>query len=206
MFGAQILESARRQGDAVHACSLPWTASPRVTEVFGDEAGEDLLVAVADALRSATRASDVVARWDTDVFVVLGPGRGVGGAADRAPDRRRADGPHLPVGTGPPGDGRRLRCWRPGMPGHIDSLLQQADDSRGQAPVDAPAGRRPPAPGSGHGRRAADGPPRRGPGTRCGSLLRCELTPFSRGRAEVAQHDRLGRRPLPRAGVFSCRG
>ena len=127
MFGVQILEAARRQGDAVHCLFLAVDGLPRVTEVFGAEAGEDLLVAAADALRSATRATDVVARWDTDVFVVLGPGRGT-----PVPQIERRITEGLTVLTGPVGPGPRVMAAGALLPpwdsGTIDSLLHQGSE------------------------------------------------------------------------------
>ena len=128
MFGVQILEAARRQGDAVHCLFLAVDGLPRVTDVFGAEAGEDLLVATADALRSVTRATDVVARWDTDVFVVLGPGRGT-----PVPqiERRVTEGLSVltpPAGAGPwvMAAGVLLPPWDAGT---IDSLLHKGAEA-----------------------------------------------------------------------------
>ncbi len=124
MFGVQILEAARRQGDAVHCLFLAVDGLPRVTEVFGVEAGEDLLVATADALRSVTRATDVVARWDTDVFVVLGPGRGA-----PVPQIERRVTEDLSVLIAPAGPGPRVMAagllLLPWDAGTIDSLLDK---------------------------------------------------------------------------------
>jgi diguanylate cyclase (GGDEF)-like protein len=123
MFAVQILEAARRQGDAVHCMFLAVDGIPRVTEAFGDEAGEDLLVAAADALRVSTRATDVVARWDTDVFVVLGPGRGT--PVLQIERRVTAGLPMLTV----PGPGPRVLAAGALLPpwdaGTIDSLLHK---------------------------------------------------------------------------------
>jgi GGDEF domain-containing protein len=124
MFAVQILEAARRQGDAVHCLFLAVDGISHVTEVFGDEAGEDLLVAAADALRVTTRATDVVARWDTDVFVVLGPGRGT---PVLQIERRVTAG--LPMLTAPAGPGPRVMAaaalLAPWDAGTIDSLLHK---------------------------------------------------------------------------------
>lgn len=77
MLGQQIVENARRSGDAVHCVYVDIDQLRHVNEVAGHEAGDDVVVAVADALRSITRATDVVARWGGDEFCVVGPGPGM---------------------------------------------------------------------------------------------------------------------------------
>lgn len=66
-----MIDQARRQGEAVH-CMMVGVDVPHDAAADGDT----LLVAVAEALRGATRTTDVIARWDGDEFIVLGPGTG----------------------------------------------------------------------------------------------------------------------------------
>jgi diguanylate cyclase (GGDEF)-like protein len=77
MLGTQIVEHSRREGDAVHCVFVDVTSLANVNAESGAEAGDAVLVAVADALRGVTRATDVVARWGGDQFCVLGPGPGM---------------------------------------------------------------------------------------------------------------------------------
>jgi diguanylate cyclase (GGDEF)-like protein len=71
-----MMDLARRQGEAVHCVVVDVDARRGITQSRGTSTGDDLLGAVAEALRAATRTTDVIARWDGDEFVVLGPGTG----------------------------------------------------------------------------------------------------------------------------------
>jgi diguanylate cyclase (GGDEF)-like protein len=76
LLGGQVLEAARRHGDAVHCLVLDIDALGVVNHELGRLVGDEVLVSVADSLIGATRAGDVVARWGGDEFVVIGAGSG----------------------------------------------------------------------------------------------------------------------------------
>ena len=77
MLGAQILETARRRGDAVYCMFLDVDGLARINTELGHGAGDEILLTVAEALSRSTRATDAVARWGDDEFVVVGPGTGL---------------------------------------------------------------------------------------------------------------------------------
>ncbi|MEO8329069.1 MAG: GGDEF domain-containing protein [Candidatus Nanopelagicales bacterium] len=77
LLGQQIVEAARRTGDAVHCVYIDIDQLRHVNELAGRDSGDEVVVAVADALRSVTRGTDIVARWGGDEFCVIGPGPGM---------------------------------------------------------------------------------------------------------------------------------
>jgi diguanylate cyclase (GGDEF)-like protein len=77
MVGGQMVEQARRQGDAVHCIFVDIDGLKKVNDALGHAVGDEVIVAVAEAMRAATRATDVVARWGGDEFCVVGPGPGM---------------------------------------------------------------------------------------------------------------------------------
>lgn len=77
LVGIPMIENARREGQAVHCLMIDVDGLRIVNDSSGRRAGDAVLVAVAEAVRIATRTTDVVARWDGDAFVVVGPGTGV---------------------------------------------------------------------------------------------------------------------------------
>lgn len=128
MVGPQVLEHARRQGDAVHCVFVDIDGLKQVNDALGHSVGDEVIVAVADALRDATRATDIVARWGGDQFCVVGPGPGM---ATLELERRVRDGvmAHSPV----PADiwpgrvsagGAMLAPWDAGT---LETLLGKAD-------------------------------------------------------------------------------
>jgi diguanylate cyclase (GGDEF)-like protein len=72
-----MIENARRQGQAVHSLYVDIDDFKAVNADAGDGAGDEVLVALAEALKTSIRATDTVARWSGDEFVVLGPGTGI---------------------------------------------------------------------------------------------------------------------------------
>ena len=70
----QILAQAQRDGTHVACLFLDFDHFKRINDTLGHDAGEPLLQALAQRLRSAVRESDSVARLGGDEFVVILPG------------------------------------------------------------------------------------------------------------------------------------
>ncbi len=128
MVGGQMVEQARRQGDAVHCIFIDIDGLKRVNDALGHAIGDEVIVAVAEALRAATRGTDVVARWGGDEFCVVGPGPGM---APLELERRVRDGVVLtddvPAEVWPvrvSAGGAMLAPWDSGT---LETLLGKAD-------------------------------------------------------------------------------
>jgi diguanylate cyclase (GGDEF)-like protein len=128
MVGSQMVEQARRQGDAVHCIFVDIDGLKRVNDALGTAIGDEVIVAVAEALRSATRATDIVARWGGDEFCVVGPGPGM---APLELERRVREGvvlaSEVPVEVWPvrvSAGGAMLAPWDSGT---LETLLGKAD-------------------------------------------------------------------------------
>lgn len=85
--------AAARRGEALVVMALDLDGFKEVNDALGHEAGDEMLRAVAAALRAEARGSDVVVRYGGDEFLVILPGGTVEGALSLAERvRRRVDG------------------------------------------------------------------------------------------------------------------
>jgi diguanylate cyclase (GGDEF)-like protein len=77
MVARPMIEHARRDGQAVHCLMVDVDGLRAVNDALGTRGGDDVLVAVVEALRASIRSTDVLSRWGEDAFVVIGPGTGM---------------------------------------------------------------------------------------------------------------------------------
>ncbi|MBI1378619.1 MAG: diguanylate cyclase [Frankiales bacterium] len=76
MLSHEVVALARRTGDAVWCAFVDVDGLKVVNDRHGHDAGDRVIMAVAQALRATSRATDVIARWGGDEFVVVGLGVG----------------------------------------------------------------------------------------------------------------------------------
>lgn len=71
LVAAQLVRTAKRTGEPVGVLVLDVDRFKSINDQLGHQVGDQALVAVAEALRSGGRDSDIVARWGGDEFVVV---------------------------------------------------------------------------------------------------------------------------------------
>jgi len=129
LMALPMIEHARRQGEAVHCLFIDLDAFRGVNEALGRGAGDDVLVAVCEAVLASVRATDIVGRWAGDQFVVIGPGTGTSPLEmERRVRSHLADNPPAPsdVWDGDVSIGSATLV--PWDEGNIDSLLRRAEE------------------------------------------------------------------------------
>lgn len=78
LLGEHVLAMARRSSGAVHCALVEVEGVAPVLDALGAGAVEEVVIAVSEALRRATRGTDVVCRSGEATFAVVGPGSGTG--------------------------------------------------------------------------------------------------------------------------------
>ncbi|MDQ1307760.1 MAG: hypothetical protein QG671_3593 [Actinomycetota bacterium] len=128
ILGDEILLIARDSDSGVSVAFIDVDGLKEVNDGFGHDRGDDLLIAVATALRATCRTTDVIARWGGDEFVVLTLGPA---ASPDALESRLQDVLGAEPGVSP-------AMWRPslsigvahrpaGSDDDLESLLMRAD-------------------------------------------------------------------------------
>jgi diguanylate cyclase (GGDEF)-like protein len=125
--------AAARRGEALVVMALDLDGFKEVNDAQGHDAGDQMLCAVAAALRAEARGSDVVVRYGGDEFLVILPGSSVeGGLALAERVRRRLEG-RVGISAG-------VSAYTPEMAAP-DHLIREADrrlyeaKARRRAPV-----------------------------------------------------------------------
>jgi len=129
LMALPMIEHARRQGEAAHCLFIDLDGFRTVNESLGRESGDEVLTSVCEAVLASVRATDVVARWAGDQFVVVGPGTGT----SPLEMERRVRGHLVEFPPVPPEvwDGRvsiGSATLVPWDEGNVDSLLRRAEE------------------------------------------------------------------------------
>lgn len=123
-----MIEHARRQGEAVHCLFVDVDGFRAVNESAGRARGDEVLIAVAGALRASLRGTDVLARWAGDEFVVIGPGTGTSPLEMERRVRSKLNGVlAVPVAGWPGRVSIGTATLVPWDDGNLDSLLTRAE-------------------------------------------------------------------------------
>ena len=123
-----MIDLARRQGQAVHCLVLDIDTLRDVKADHGIREGDEVLMAMAEALRSATRGTDVVARLGGDEFAMLGPGTGTSPLEmERRVRAHLGTIPALPRSSWQGKVSAGSATLVPWDPGDLDSLLERAE-------------------------------------------------------------------------------
>lgn len=147
VLGAQVLQEVRRRGDAAHALFVTVDGGTAVRASRRAEADEEVICAVADALRVSIRATDALARWSADTFVVVGPGSGiVPGELERRTRAQLLDGPRVAPGVWPCRLTAGMGVLEPWAGGDLGDLLARAEEDLSlRRALRAPSAPEPPA-------------------------------------------------------------
>lgn len=127
-LGEELLVIARDSKSGVSAVFIDVDGLKEVNDTNGHDRGDDLLLAVARALRATCRTTDVVARWGGDEFVVLA--LGLASAPEKIEDRlteRLLADPGVPASMWRPSLSVGVAHRGPGSAEDLESLLMRAD-------------------------------------------------------------------------------
>jgi diguanylate cyclase (GGDEF)-like protein len=76
LVGGEVLAIARRSRESVGCTFIDVDGLKQANDHFGHDVGDEIILAVAEALQDVFRQADVIARWGGDEFVILGLGPG----------------------------------------------------------------------------------------------------------------------------------
>ncbi len=127
---AELLPASARDGTPLAVALLDVDHFKQVNDRLGHAAGDRVLVALAQALRDGTRASDIVARYGGEEFVVVMPGLDPAQAADVAERLRARLGAQDWAAVLGEGAGLSVSAGLASAPAYeLPLLLQRADEA-----------------------------------------------------------------------------
>jgi diguanylate cyclase (GGDEF)-like protein len=134
------ISRARRRGSSLAVLYLDLDGFKAVNDTFGHEAGDELLIRVAERLRHSTREEDTVARLGGDEFAILLEEADAEGAADAADRLGRAFEAPLSIQAGDMVIGASIGVATRGSDQALEELLRQADTAMYAAKTQGPGG------------------------------------------------------------------
>jgi diguanylate cyclase len=78
ILSRELIELAKRRHEIMHCTFLDVDGLKQINDTHGHDAGDRVILAVAEGIRATCRSSDVIARWGGDEFVVVGLGPSLG--------------------------------------------------------------------------------------------------------------------------------
>ena len=121
------VERVRRYGHPLSLLILDIDHFKRVNDAHGHEAGDEVLVVLAGLIRAAIRATDSLARWGGEEFVVLSPDVTLEGEAELAERLRAAAAAHDHASVGKVTASFGVAQYRAGET--PDELFARADEA-----------------------------------------------------------------------------
>ncbi|MCB0916423.1 MAG: GGDEF domain-containing protein [Actinobacteria bacterium] len=126
--GSDLVAVARHTSRGVYCAFIDVDGLKEVNDVHGHDAGDTVLITVAEALGASFSGSEVVARWGGDEFaiVALGPCPGRDEVAAQLDEAVRRHS-QIPESVWPAQLSVGIGRLEPGADGDLDSLLAAAD-------------------------------------------------------------------------------
>jgi diguanylate cyclase (GGDEF)-like protein len=123
----ELVAMAGRQGTTIFVLFVDIDGLKAANDAHGHEFGDQVISAVADAVRASMRASDLVGRWGGDELIVLGIGRPEPVEILSSRIRRHLEAGAIDLGRWPGGVSMGLAfAAADGL--DVDALIARADD------------------------------------------------------------------------------
>ena len=119
------IKRAERHGNALSLIMFDIDDFKRINDTFGHHVGDDVLIHVAKLIGERIRASEILARWGGEEFIILLPQSNVENAVHLAGELRERMQAHAFPGAGTVTASFGVTRFSVGD--SMDSLLQRAD-------------------------------------------------------------------------------